>query len=58
MSNDGRRKAVQERRRREAQERSADVECEICLHCGNPFRATDGVVTPDAALCDVCNGRD
>ncbi|MFU1479644.1 hypothetical protein ACM25N_18780 [Roseovarius sp. C7] len=28
-----------------------------CLHCNNPFRVSEGVVTPDAAICDVCNGR-
>lgn len=28
-----------------------------CLHCYNPFRVSNGVVTPDAAICDVCNGR-
>lgn len=26
----------------------------VCCHCSNPF--TDGIVTPDFALCDVCNG--
>lgn len=25
----------------------------VCLHCGNGF--TNGVVTADAAICDVCN---
>lgn len=25
-----------------------------CGHCGNPF--VEGVVTPEFALCDVCNG--
>ncbi len=28
-----------------------------CLHCNNPFRVSNGVVTPDAAIYDVCNGR-
>ncbi len=28
-----------------------------CLHCNNPFRVSNGVMTPDAAICDVCNGR-
>lgn len=28
----------------------------VCLHCGNPFASGDGVVTDDAAICDVCNG--
>jgi 5-methylcytosine-specific restriction endonuclease McrA len=26
----------------------------ICDHCSNPF--TDGVVTPDFAICAICNG--
>lgn len=28
----------------------------ICLHCNNPFGITEGVVTSEAAICDVCNG--
>lgn len=28
----------------------------VCLHCNNPFHPSAGVVTPDAAICDVCNG--
>lgn len=28
----------------------------VCLHCNNPFPSSAGVVTPDAAICDVCNG--
>lgn len=28
----------------------------VCLHCGNAFGSGDGVVTEDAAICDVCNG--
>ncbi len=58
MSNDNRHKPAQDRQRREAPERRVGVGYEICLHCGNPFRVTDGVVTPDAAICDVCNGSD
>lgn len=27
----------------------------ICLHCNNPFRRSEGTVTQDAAICDVCN---
>lgn len=26
-----------------------------CFHCGNPFRSSEGTVTSDAAICDVCN---
>jgi hypothetical protein len=28
-----------------------------CLHCGCAVTATNGVVTPEAAICDTCNGR-
>jgi hypothetical protein len=31
------------------------VPMETCGHCGNPFRPSDGTVTADFALCDVCN---
>lgn len=27
----------------------------VCLHCNNPFHRSEGTVTPDAAICDVCN---
>ena len=29
----------------------------VCVHCQNPFGINEGVITPDAALCDVCNGE-
>ncbi|WP_308917221.1 hypothetical protein [Jannaschia sp. LMIT008] len=28
-----------------------------CLHCGCAVTTTNGVVTPEAAICDTCNGR-
>ena len=28
----------------------------ICIHCQKPFGFGEGVITDDAALCDVCNG--
>ena len=28
----------------------------VCGHCSNPFPASQGVVTDDFSLCDVCNG--
>lgn len=28
----------------------------VCVHCHNPFGINGGVITPDVALCDVCNG--
>lgn len=27
----------------------------VCVHCGNPFGIGKGVITEDAAFCDVCN---
>ena len=58
MSDDKERKHAQERRQREATEyRSSEVNA-TCLHCGNLFPASGGVVTPDAAICYVCNDSD
>ena len=28
----------------------------ICIHCQNPFGVSQGVITDEIALCDVCNG--
>ena len=28
----------------------------VCVHCQNPFGINEGVITPEVALCDVCNG--
>ena len=28
----------------------------VCVHCQNPFGINEGVVTPDVAICDICNG--
>ncbi len=28
----------------------------ICIHCKNPFGVSEGVITDEIALCDVCNG--
>ncbi len=55
MADDDRRRADENRRRREAAERSQLPGFAVCLHCGNAFRVADGIVTADAALCDVCN---
>lgn len=56
---DEERRAWREEKR--ARERRAEpvqvaVPLAICLHCRNPFGIGDGVVTKDAALCDVCLG--
>lgn len=29
----------------------------VCIHCQRPFGINEGVVTADAAICDVCNGE-
>ncbi len=31
------------------------VPMETCGHCGNPFRLSEGTITADFAICDVCN---
>lgn len=49
---------AQEQRKREKAEQSSGAGYATCLHCGNSFRVTEGVVTPDAAICDVCNDSD
>lgn len=28
----------------------------VCVHCQNSFGINEGVITPEAAICDVCNG--
>jgi len=28
----------------------------VCVSCQNPFGIGEGVITDEAALCDVCNG--
>lgn len=54
MSNDSTRKREEERNERERAPLDGGVS--TCLHCGNPFLISEGVVTSDAALCDICNG--
>ncbi|PWK58358.1 hypothetical protein [Silicimonas algicola] len=56
MSNDATRKWAQEQHQREMDaERRSGGGYAVCLHCNNPFPVSEGVVTPDAAICDVCN---
>ncbi|WP_375272758.1 hypothetical protein [Sphingomonas sp.] len=53
------RRAWHEARRRgddDADGCSDGVPAHVCLHCGNEFVSSAGVVTEDAAICDVCNG--
>lgn len=57
MSNDATRDWAKEQRKREkVEERRSGAGYAICLHCNNPFPISAGVVTPEAAICDVCNG--
>jgi hypothetical protein len=28
----------------------------VCVHCQRPFGIDEGVITPEVALCDICNG--
>jgi formylmethanofuran dehydrogenase subunit E len=57
MSDDAARKWAQEKKKRESEAQDRSTGYATCLHCGNPFRTSDGVVTSDAAICDVCNGN-
>ncbi len=54
MSNENTRKWAQEQQKRE---KESHAEYATCLHCGNQFYVSEGVVTSEAALCDVCNGN-
>jgi len=27
-----------------------------CIHCQRPFGITEGIVTEEVAICDICNG--
>lgn len=57
MSNEATRKWAEEQHKREQdEERRSSTGYAVCLHCNNPFPITAGVVAPEAAICDVCNG--
>jgi hypothetical protein len=28
----------------------------ICIHCHQPFGWTEGMISADVAICDICNG--
>lgn len=57
MSNDATRNWAKEQRKREkVDEQRSGAGYAICLHCNNPFPISAGVVAPEAAICDVCNG--
>jgi hypothetical protein len=57
MSNENRNRALAQQSRENTKQRAGSDHA-ICLHCGNMFRVTEGVVTPEAAICDVCNDGD
>ena len=57
MSNDNTRKWAQDQQKREAAERRLSSDYVTCLHCGNRFPASQGVVTDEAALCPACDSR-
>lgn len=47
----------EEKRHREQHPPRAQPEpIAVCVHCQRPFGINEGVVTEDAALCDICNG--
>lgn len=53
------RKAWHAERARQRRDRPAwpDQNPNVCIHCGNAFELSDGVVTDEVAICDVCNGE-
>jgi len=28
----------------------------LCIHCHRPFGITEGMITDEVAICDICNG--
>lgn len=56
---DAERKAWHDERRRRGSSTVFEhdsVPVATCLHCHRDFPTGAGVVTDDAALCDICNG--
>lgn len=60
FTEDGKRKWHDDKRRRENASNDSHLHhaqpAAVCLHCSNPFGINDGVVTDDAAICNVCLG--
>ena len=59
MSVENARKWAQEKWKLEQEaHRRASSNYETCLHCGHRFPSWEGVVTSEAALCEVCSSSD
>ena len=58
MSDDISRIWAKEKKRQEREARDRVPARATCLHCGNAFPVTEGVITADAALCEFCSSRD
>lgn len=48
--------ADKSRRERKPTPTFAATPIAVCVHCHQPFGISEGVLTPDVALCDICNG--
>lgn len=55
MSNEATREWAERRRNAEREVELRETGA-ACLHCGCAVTATNGMVTPEAAICDTCNG--
>lgn len=49
--------AEKQRREMKPPSRPNATPAAICVNCQMPFGISDGVVTEEAALCDICNGE-
>lgn len=47
-------KRARERRQEPAPRRPRPAA--LCIHCNNPFGYSEGAITEEAALCDICLG--
>ena len=49
------------RAQKQARERRPEQACRsesvaVCVNCHNPFGISEGTVTDDFAICDICDG--
>ena len=57
FSDDEKRRWHEEKRNRELERsRRRPEPVAICVHCQNPFGIGEGTITPEFAICDVCDG--